>query len=130
MALFFNHFRSSPYVTLRYVTLHLARIRNATEGGVVPFSARGQAKLNLAPASAVQPNVYLRAAAPLAAPVRQGEGVLGLMVRPVRRLPFSVMGQVRMQDNGGEFRVRPVIMAVRELPPMRLPMASEAELCA
>jgi hypothetical protein len=130
MALVFNHFRSSPYVTLRYVTLHLARIRNATEGGVVPFSARGQAKLNLAPASAVQPNVYLRAAAPLAAPVRQGEGVLGLMVRPVRRLPFSVMGQVRMQDNGGEFRVRPVIMAVRELPPMRLPMASEAELCA
>jgi hypothetical protein len=130
MALVFNHFRSSPYVTLRYVTLHLARIRNATEGGVVPFSARGQAKLNLAPASAVQPNVYLRAAAPLAAPVRQGEGVLGLMVRPVRRLPFSVMGQVRMQDNGGEVRVQPVITAVRELPPMRLPMASEAELCA
>lgn len=101
----------------------------------MPFSARGQAKLNLAPASAVQPNVYLRAAAPLAAPVRQGEGVLGLMVRPVRlrpvrRLPFSVMGQVRMQDNGGEVRVQPVITAVRELPPMRLPMASEAELCA
>ncbi len=96
----------------------------------MPFSARGQAKLNRAPASAVQPNVYLRAAAPLAAPVRQGEGVLGLMVRPVRRLPFSVMGQVRMQDNGGEVRVRPVITAVRELPPMRLPMASEAELCA
>ena len=96
----------------------------------MPFSARGQAKLNLAPASAVQPNVYLRAAAPLAAPVRQGEGVLGLMVRPVRRLPFSVMGQVRMQENGGEVRVQPVITAVRELPPMRLPMASEAELCA
>jgi hypothetical protein len=87
-------------------------------------------RYNLAPASAHLPRVYVRAAAALAAPVRQSEGALGLMVRPVPRLPFSVMGEVRAQDNGGQFRTRPVITAVSELPPIRLPMDAEAEVYA
>ncbi len=87
-------------------------------------------RYNLAPASPLQPRVYLRAAAALASPVRQGESALGLMVHPVRRLPFSVMGEVRVQDNGGQIRARPVITAVSELPPLRLPMDAEAEVYA
>ncbi len=87
-------------------------------------------RYNLAPASPVRPQVYLRAAAALAGPARQGEAALGLMLRPVRRFPFAVMGELRLQETSAKSRVRPVITAVSELPPLRLPMGAEGEVYA
>jgi hypothetical protein len=48
----------------------------------------------------------------------------------MQRLPVAVLGEARLQDNGRVARVRPVIMAVSEFPPLRLPFAAEAEVYA
>lgn len=87
-------------------------------------------RYNLAPSSPIRPQLYMRATAALAATVREPEGAVGLMIRPLRRLPLAVMGEVRLQAGPAPARVRPVIMAVSELAPVRLPLGSEAEVYA
>ncbi|MFM9936454.1 MAG: hypothetical protein ACKVOL_09675 [Novosphingobium sp.] len=87
-------------------------------------------RYNLAPSSPIRPQIYVRATAALATTVREPEGALGFVLRPVRRLPLAVMGEVRVQAGSGPARVRPVIMAVSELAPLRLPLGSEAEVYA
>ncbi len=91
-------------------------------------------RYNLAPSSRLRPQAFVRVTTPLAGrgreSGRQGEGAFGLMVRPVRRLPLAIMGEMRMQENGGNARVRPVITAVTEIPPLRLPLKAEGEVYA
>ena len=84
----------------------------------------------LKPGSPLRPQLYVRATAALAGTVREPEGAVGLMLRPLRRLPLAVMGEVRVQTGGGPARVRPVITAVTELPPVSLPLGSEGEVYA
>ncbi|WP_421837370.1 hypothetical protein [Novosphingobium sp.] len=80
-----------------------------------------------APVSALRPQAYLRVSGALGNRVRQNEAALGLMVRPLRRLPVAVLGEWRLQAQSGQTRTRPVVMAVTELPPLRLPLGIEAE---
>ena len=87
-------------------------------------------RYGIAPASALRPQVYLRASAAVATQERQNEAALGLMVRPVRRLPIAVLGEWRLQAQSSQIRTRPVVMAVTELPPLRLPFDVEAEAYA
>lgn len=87
-------------------------------------------RYGIAPASALRPQVYLRASAAVATQERQNEAALGLMVRPVRRVPIAVLGEWRLQAQSSQIRTRPVVMAVTELPPLRLPLDVEAEVYA
>lgn len=87
-------------------------------------------RYGFAPASALRPQAYLRGSTALGAQVRQSEAALGLMVRPVRRLPVALLGEWRLQEQGGVTRSRPVVMAVTELAPLRLPLGIEAEAYA
>lgn len=87
-------------------------------------------RYNLAQSSALRPQVYGRAAAALSGSMRQREAAIGLMVRPVRHFPVAVMGEIRVQETSGLARVRPVIAAVTEIPPLRLPMRAEGEVYA
>jgi hypothetical protein len=87
-------------------------------------------RYGFAPAGALRPQAYLRVSTALGAQVRQSEAALGLMVRPVRRLPVALLGEWRLQDQGGITRSRPVVMAVTELAPLRLPLGVEAEAYA
>ncbi len=83
-----------------------------------------------APASALRPQAYVRVSGALGNRVRQNEAALGLMVRPLRGLPVAVLGEWRLQEQSGQTRTRPVVMAVTELPPLRLPLGIEAEAYA
>lgn len=87
-------------------------------------------RYGFAPASALRPQAYLRASTALGTSERQNEAALGLMVRPVRRLPIALLGEWRLQAQSGQIRTRPVVMAVTELPPLRLPYGVEAEAYA
>lgn len=87
-------------------------------------------RYGFAPANRLRPQAYLRISGALGAGVRQNEAALGLMIRPVRRLPLAVLGEWRLQDQSGLTRARPVVMAVTEIPPLRLPLGIEAEAYA
>ncbi len=87
-------------------------------------------RYGLAPASRLRPQAYVRFSAALGANVRQNEAALGLMLRPVRALPLAVLGEGRLQVQSGQTRLRPVVMAVTELPPLHLPLDAEAEIYA
>lgn len=80
--------------------------------------------------SVLRPQAYLRVSSALGARTRQNEAALGLMLRPSRRLPVSLLGEWRLQQQPGQTRSRPVIMAVTQLPPWQLPFGAEAEVYA
>lgn len=84
----------------------------------------------LAPASPLRPRAYVRVSSALGSTVRQSEGAFGLALRPLRHVPVTVMGELRLQQGTGALRSRPVVMAVSELPPVRLPLGSEGEFYA
>ncbi|WP_298195119.1 hypothetical protein [Novosphingobium sp.] len=92
--------------------------------------AGGVLRYGFAPASALRPQAYLRVSTALGAQVRQSEAALGLMVRPVRRLPVALLGEWRLQEQSGVTRSRPVVMAVTQMAPLRLPLGVEAEAYA
>jgi hypothetical protein len=83
-----------------------------------------------APAGALRPQAYVRVSGALGGGVRQSEAALGLIVRPVKRLPIAVLGEARLLDQPGQLRTRPVVLAITELPPLRLPLGTEAEAYA
>lgn len=87
-------------------------------------------RYGLVPASRMRPQAYLRLSGALGGGMRQNEAAFGFSLRPVRGLPLAVMGEVRAQDQGGPVRARPVVMAVTELAPLRLPFRAEAEAYA
>lgn len=84
----------------------------------------------LRPSSRFQPQAYVRVSGALGGKVRQNEAALGLMARPLGRVPLALLGEMRVQDQGGPVRTRPVVMAVTLLPPQRLPIGFEAEAYA
>lgn len=87
-------------------------------------------RYGFAPASALHPQAYVRVSGAVSSRLRQNEGALGLMVRPLRRLPIALLGEVRVLTQPGLTRTRPVVMAVTQLPPLRLPLRIEAEAYA
>lgn len=87
-------------------------------------------RYGFAPRSRLRPQAYMRFSSALGATVQQKEVALGLMVRPVPRLPIAVLGEWRLQEQGGSNRMRPAVMAVTELPPLRLPYGVEGEAYA
>jgi hypothetical protein len=87
-------------------------------------------RYRLAPASPLVPQAYLRVSGALGGTSGQAEAALGLMLRPVPRLPVALLGEVRVQNQGGRSVARPVIMGVTQLPPQRLPLGFEGEAYA
>ncbi len=92
--------------------------------------AGGVLRYGLAPSSPLRPQAYVRMSTAIGGPAQQAEAAFGLMARPVRRLPVAVLGEMRLQQQAGPSRVRPVVMAVTELPPLAMPLAVEAEAYA
>lgn len=80
--------------------------------------------------SRLRPQAYARFSSALGATVQQKEVALGLMVRPVPHLPIALLGEWRLQEQSRSNRSRPAVMAVTELPPLRLPYGMEAEAYA
>ncbi|WP_421854248.1 hypothetical protein [Novosphingobium sp.] len=87
-------------------------------------------RFGFAPANRLRPQAYMRFSSALSASVQQKEVALGLMVRPVPRLPVALLGEWRLQEQGGSNRSRPVVMAVTELAPLQLPFGVEADAYA
>ncbi len=87
-------------------------------------------RYRLAPSSPLAPHAYLRTSGALGGTSGQAEAALGLMLRPVRRLPLALLGEVRLQNQSGLVAARPVIMGVTQLPPQRLPLGFEGEAYA
>ncbi len=87
-------------------------------------------RYGLAPSSALRPQAYVRVSGALGGRTQQSELALGLMVRPVKHVPIAVLGEWRLQQQPGQTRTRPVVMAITQLPPLRLPLDIEAEAYA
>lgn len=90
-------------------------------GGVVNFS--------LTPTNRHLPRIYLRGTQALAG-AREAEAAFGLSARPVPAIPVRAMAEVRIQRVGGDNRLRPAILAVTELEPVRLPLGTRGETYA
>ena len=84
----------------------------------------------LAPSSPLRPQAYVRASAALGGTSHQSETALGLMARPLRHLPMAFLGELRLQNQSGGSKARPVVMAVTELAPFRAPLGFDAEAYA
>lgn len=95
-------------------------------GASLPSGAYGSSqaglvlRYRLAPDSSHRPVLYLRASSGLYRP-RGEELAVGLAVRPLPRVPVSVMGEARVTRTQTGDVVRPAVAAVTELPPARLP---------
>lgn len=87
-------------------------------------------RYRLARASPLRPQAYVRFSGALGGKVQQSEVALGLMARPLRQVPLAFLGEGRLLQQSGQMRMRPVVMAVTELPPLRLPMGFEADAYA
>lgn len=102
----------------------------AQQGFIAPaYGARqigAVIRFRLDPDSAAKPSLYLRGSKALERS-RDEEVALGLSLRPVSSLPLVVGAELRAGDVGGGTRLRPAILAVTELPIMRLPLRTEAE---
>jgi hypothetical protein len=85
-------------------------------------------RYDLAPSNRLRPQLYLRAAAALSGTVSDSEGAFGVAVRPVRWVPVALLAELRVQKSSGPARLRPVITAVSQLAPLRLPLRAEGEV--
>ncbi|WP_423142028.1 hypothetical protein ACOYW6_01285 [Parablastomonas sp. CN1-191] len=86
-------------------------------------------RYRLAPGSAHEPAVYLRAASALAGP-RQHEAAAGLALRPVAGVPVALLAEARVTADDAGARVRPAAMLVTQLAPFRLPGGLDGEFYA
>jgi hypothetical protein len=104
----------------------------ALSGAVAPSygasQAGGMVRYALLPGSARRLSAYLRASA--AVDTKQREVAAGLSLRPLRRLPVALMAETRLIEDIDGRRVRPVVIAVTELPPFSLPAKMTAEVYA
>lgn len=71
-------------------------------------------------------SVYMRTTTTLGT-VRQTDAALGVSGRPVPSIPIVAAGEVRLTEGYGPRLVRPVAMAVTELPPFALPAGFRGE---
>ncbi len=86
-------------------------------------------RYRLTPGSTQRPTVYLRASAALDGS-RQKDVAAGFSLRPLPRLPVTAALEGRLTSAGGGQRLRPAAMLVTELPPLRLPLDTRAEMYA
>ncbi len=86
-------------------------------------------RYSLAPESSRTPQAYIRVTQAIAEP-RETEGALGISARPVPDVPVRAMAELRVQRIGGETQVRPAMLAVTELPPVVLPLGTQADIYA
>lgn len=103
----------------------------ATTGGPIPASygasqAGAVIRYRLAPTSALRPAAYLRATSAVRAP-HDEELAAGLMLRPVKHLPVSVMAELRATHLQSGTALRPAILLVSEFPPLPLTGGFRAE---
>lgn len=76
-------------------------------------------RYRLAPESAMEPRVHLRATTALRG--EQAEIAAGVGVRPVASIPVEVLAEGRVARFTGDTRARPAVMAVLGPPPRALP---------
>lgn len=83
-------------------------------------------RYRLAPESARNPALYLRASSAVHAP--HGEEVAaGFAVRPVGKLPILAMAELRATRLTSGTKLRPAAALVSEFPPLGLPLGARAE---
>ncbi|WP_309752126.1 hypothetical protein [Novosphingobium sp.] len=101
-------------------------------GVVVPvgFYGGSQAgavlRYRLSLTSPLQPALYLRASGGLEYP-RGEEVAVGFAVRPLARVPFSLMAEARVTRTTSGTIVRPAAAVVSQLPPAALPLGLRGE---
>ena len=101
-------------------------------GVVVPvgFYGGSQAGLvlryRLAPNSPLRPTIYLRASSGIERP-RGEELAAGFSLRPVGKVPVSVMAEARATRTLSGTIVRPAVAVVSEFPPLPLPLGTRGE---
>lgn len=104
----------------------------AAAAGLFPTYGASQAggviRYALAPSSSRAPQAYLRASRAL--DFAQSEAAVGLSLRPLPGIPARLLGEARVQRDGGRTRLRPAAAVVSELPPVRLPLGAQGELYA
>lgn len=61
---------------------------------------------------------------------QEAEAALGVSARPVPALPIRVMAEARVQRTSENVRTRPAVLAVTELPPVALPLHTQADIYA
>ena len=83
-------------------------------------------RYRLAPSSPLRPTAYLRVTSAVRAP-HDEELAAGLMLRPIKRVPISLMGELRATRLQSGTALRPAILAVSEFPPIPLPGGFRAE---
>ena len=83
-------------------------------------------RYRLDPGSRHRPNAYMRATTALAG-VTQADLAAGLSVRPLPALPVSLLAEARVSHSDGKTELRPAVLAVTQLPPVKLPLALRGE---
>lgn len=83
-------------------------------------------RYRLAPESRHRPAAYARVSAALNGS-REQEAALGLSARPFPRIPAVAAVELRATSDSHGTRVRPVAMAITELPLLELPLGMRAE---
>lgn len=99
--------------------------------GALPSYGGSQAgavlRFAISPSSALRPQAYVRASAALGSNSDR-EAALGLSARPLANVPVRLLGEARVRLDGPRQDIRPAVLAVSEVPPIRLPLAAEAEV--
>ena len=84
-------------------------------------------RYSLVPASPLRPQAHLRLTRALIGS-GEGEAAAGLSLRPPGGVPLRLYGEGRAQRVAGATRLRPAASLVTELPPLALPLGTEAEV--
>ncbi|MCR2834814.1 hypothetical protein [Parerythrobacter lacustris] len=94
----------------------------ASQAGVV-------VNFSLAPTDRHLPRIYVRGTQALVG-ARETEAAFGLSARPVPSIPVRAMAEMRVQRVSGDNRLRPAIVAVSEMTPVKLPLGARGEVYA
>ena len=129
--------RPSPAVPSRWSGDGWVLLRRGSDGlTTAPSFARYGAsqagavlRYSLVSASPVRPQAHLRLTRALVGS-GESEAAAGLSLRPLGGVPLRLYGEGRVQRVAGTTRLRPAASLVTELPPLALPLGTEAELYA
>ncbi len=129
--------RPSPAVPSRWSGDGWVLLRRGSDGmTTAPSFARYGAsqagavlRYSLVPASPARPQAHLRLTRALVGS-GEGEAAAGLSLRPPGGVPVRLYGEGRAQRVAGATRLRPAASLVTELPPLALPLGTEAEVYA
>jgi hypothetical protein len=122
-----------PFTGSRWSADAWLMLRQDTTASVAsgrPSYGRSQAgavlRYRLAPASTHAPQAYVRASSALGGPLER-DLVAGLSGRPLPRVPLRVALEARVSETEQGTELRPAVIAVTELAPLRLPRGLRAE---